>query len=65
MLPRNSLSVSLRTFVIPFYYDSGSGTVNGNVINYETGSAKAKSYCSYGYRYRSATLVHFKFLFGR
>jgi hypothetical protein len=34
MLPRNMSSMSVRTFVIPFYYGSGS--------------AKAKSYGSYG-----------------
>ncbi len=52
--------MSLRTFVIPFYYDSG--TVAGTVIHYGSGSAKAKSYCSYGSR--SATLVPFKALYG-
>jgi hypothetical protein len=34
LLPRNLSSLSLRTFVIPFYYGSGS--------------AEAKSYGSYG-----------------
>jgi hypothetical protein len=40
----NFVTVSVRTFVIPFYY--GSGTVNGIVINYGSGSPKAKSYGS-------------------
>ncbi len=38
----------MRTFVFPFYYGYGSGTV----INYDFGSAKAKSYGS-----GSATLI--------
>jgi hypothetical protein len=32
---------------MPFYYGSGSETVTGTVINYGSGSAKAKSYGSY------------------
>jgi hypothetical protein len=39
LLHRNLSSVSLRTFVIPIKYGSGTGTV----INYGSGSAKAKS----------------------
>ncbi len=31
-------TVSVRTFVIPFYYDSGSGSGSGTVINHDTGS---------------------------
>jgi hypothetical protein len=42
LLSRNWASV--RTFVIPFYYGSGSGTATGTVINYG----------SYGSSYGSA-----------
>ncbi len=41
----------MRTFVIIFFYGFGSehvtGTVTGTVINYGSGSAKAKSYGLY------------------
>ncbi len=46
-------TVSVRTFVIPFYYGSGSGTL----INYGTGSAAAKSYGSYDFGAGSATTL--------
>jgi hypothetical protein len=42
LLPRNMSSVSVRTFVVPFYYGSGS--------------AKAKCYGSYGSGSGSAIL---------
>ncbi len=53
----------ISSFVIPFYYGSGSGTVaeTGTVINYGSGSAKAKSYGSYGSG--STTLVFQKVLY--
>jgi hypothetical protein len=35
-------TVSVRTFVIPFYYGSGSGFGSGTVINYGSGSASQK-----------------------
>jgi hypothetical protein len=38
--------VSVRTFVIPFYYGSGTVIVTGTVLDYGSGSAKAK-YGSY------------------
>jgi hypothetical protein len=46
-------SLGVSSLVIPFFYGSGSGTVTGTVINYGSGSAKAKSY---GSRSGSATL---------
>jgi hypothetical protein len=44
-LPKNMSSLSVRTFVIPFYYGYSFGivTVNGTVINYGTGPVMAKS----------------------
>ncbi len=35
-------TVSVRTFVVPFYYSSGSGS--GTAINYGSGSAKVRNY---------------------
>ncbi len=46
-------TVSVRTFVIPFYCGSGFG----NVIYYGTGSATAKSYGSYDSGSGSATTL--------
>jgi hypothetical protein len=44
----NFYAVTVRTFVIPFYYSCGSGYAKFWVLNYGSGSATAKSYTSYG-----------------
>ncbi len=44
-------TVSVRTFEVPFHY--GSGFRNRTYYYYGSGSAKAKSYGSYGSSYGS------------
>jgi hypothetical protein len=51
-----SYTVSVRTFVIPFCYGSGSGTV----IYHGTGSATAKSYGSYNSGFATTLLIFLK-----
>jgi hypothetical protein len=55
--------MSVRTFVIPFYYGSGFGTETGNVVNYGSSSAKAKSCSSYGFPFRFRKTVKSEMFF--
>jgi hypothetical protein len=44
-----ALKLVISSFVIPFYYGSGSSSGSGTIINYSSGSGFAKLSCgSYG-----------------